>query len=648
MTAPVFQEYFDLGEEEEASPFLTPSSKAWGKNLAVKASVLSAFFLALSSLLTYLFPNSGTGPLALVFVYFLAGTPNLIESLEDLGNWDINIDMLMTLAAFSSAMLGSGFEGGLLLVLFSLSESIETSMQKRAKGAIQALHEMAPTSAHILTAQGRTKEKAIQDVTVGTLILVPSGEMVPLDGVIEEGASSLDLSHLTGETLPVSKKPGDEVPAGARNKEGSLVIRVTKTSSDSTLARIINLVVEAESTKPPLEKWFDRFSGPYAKSIILASLLFAVLLPFFLSIPFFGHSGSIYRALAFLVAASPCALILAVPIVSLSAISRAAREGILLKGGVTLAALSRCNAVAFDKTGTLTTGNLQLTDIRPLGTGDRQSKPLDLLKALEIASSLERNTKHPIAKAVVEEGEKRGVKSLNVTAFSTVPGYGVQGEVEGIPAFFGKPEADPKIDPIIKEMQGEGKMLALLQYGHNLSLFLFEDDIRKGLRETLLHLKKEGLFLIMLTGDHKSAAKKVQEALPIDEIYTDMTPESKMEKIGVLSKQYNLAMVGDGINDAPALTLAHVGISLAKIGSRAAVDASDIVFLQDDITKLDWLFAHAQKTRRVMKTNLIIAVSALFVASGLAIGGYIPLWTAVLLHEGGTVFVGLNALRLLR
>ena len=330
----IFQEYFELGQEEYYSPFLKKETRKYAFNLTLRSSLFAGFLLFLSFCVSFYPQTIFLSHFFLVFVYFFAGIPALIESIEDLVNFDINIDILMTLAAFSSILIGSGLEGGLLLVLFSLSGAMEDAVTQKAQSAISSLNRLSPNKATFIQEDGTIIERSIQDINVGDKILVRSGQMIPLDGVILEGSSSVNLAHLTGENFPIFKTIGEEVPSGGRNLEGALVIKVIRTSADSTLAKIIQLVTEAQEAKPTLQRWFDNLSRAYALTIISLSALFAITFPYLLSIPFLGEEGSIYRALAFLIAASPCALIIAIPIAYLSAISICAKKGIVLKGGM--------------------------------------------------------------------------------------------------------------------------------------------------------------------------------------------------------------------------------------------------------------------------------------------------------------------------
>lgn len=652
----VFDDFFDFDEQESASPFLSPESRKWAINLTLKASIFAAVLLLFSFLFSWhpaLIPFSN---LLLVAVYFFAGIPALIESIQDLMNFDINIDILMTLAAFSSILIGSGMEGGLLLVLFALSGSMEDAVTFRAKGAMSSLYKLSPTMASVLTPKGSLVERSVKEIPVGTKILVKAGQVVPLDGQVIDGVSSVNLVHLTGENFPLTKKVGDLVPAGARNLDGFLTLEVTHTSNDSTLAKIIQLVTQAQEARPKLQRWFDKVSQRYAVGIILFSTVVAILLPIFWHIPFLGVGGSIYRALTFLIAASPCALIIAIPIAYLSAISSCARKGILMKGGISLDALATCKAIAFDKTGTLTTGDLTFVDLEPIG-----NQTLSLEEALQVAYSLEMNAVHPIAKALLKHGQQNKISPLPLKEFKSIPGYGLEGMIETskglLKAYIGRPDyiiaqlASPReqLEARIQELKEQGELLAVLLLGSNLFLLRFRDTPRSGVQETLQKLRERwGLLLVMLTGDHSVTAKKVAKEMGINDYYAELTPGDKLKFVNDLSHSKGLAMIGDGVNDAPALARATVGICMGKVGSTSAIDASDIVLLQDNIEQLDWLVAKAHQTQRVVTQNLLLAGLAIVMASLPALLGYIPLWLAVVLHEGGTVLVGLNGLRLIR
>jgi Cd2+/Zn2+-exporting ATPase len=658
----LFDEFFNLGFQETTSPFLTPTSRAMGANLTLKAALIASVLLAVAFLLKIFSSSAALSNLLLVFVYFLAGVPALIESIEDLAALEINIDILMTLAAFSSVMIGSPMEGALLLVLFAISGSLEDSVTMQAKQSIQTLQKLSPTKATVISDDGLLLERSVKDIPPGTTILVKAGEIVPLDGTVIAGTSSVNLVHLTGENMPVTKKVGDAVPGGGKNLEGALTLHVDNASQDSTVAKIVRLVTEAQEAKPTLQRWFDRLSQTYATTIILLSIFFTFMLPWIFNIPFLGVNGSLYRSLAFLIAASPCALIIALPIAYLSAISASASRGILLKGGIALDALASCHTIAFDKTGTVTLGELECVEIKPL-------KANNLTRARQVALALEQNTVHPIASAIIKYcAQWNDPPCPPLEKFTSLPGYGLQSEIaftEGNAiAYIGNPEYVsgklPDIDSAavtdaIASFKNAGEAVAILliepidsTVASEIYIFRFQDTIRPKMKNTIAALKARGLHSLILTGDHSSSARKIAKEIGIDEFMAELKPEDKLHIISELSKKSHLAMVGDGVNDAPALARATIGICMGKVGSTSAIEAADVVLLHDNIEMLDWLFGIAHQTQRIVKQNVFLASLAIIVASTPALIGIVPLWLAVILHEGGTVLVGLNSLRLLK
>ncbi|NGX38958.1 MAG: putative cadmium-transporting ATPase [Chlamydiae bacterium] len=645
----IFDEFFASGKEESISPFLTPDSRRLGRHLTLKSAILSAILLVISFALLFISPPASH--LILAGVYFLAGTPALLNAIDDLRNMEINIDVLMTLAALLSIAIGSGMEGALLLVLFELSGAMENMVSQKTKGALLSLQRLTPKIALVLKEDGTLLERSVHEIPIGTKILIKAGEIIPLDGEVIAGSSFVNLVHLTGESQPLSKKAGDTLQAGARNLDGSLTLKVTRKAADSTLVRIITLITEAQSAKPKLERLFDRFGKWYSMTIIALSFFFALSLPFLLTMPFLGAEGSVYRALTFLIAASPCALIIAIPTAYLSAISSCARNGILLKGGVILDALASCTMIAFDKTGTLTTGNLTCTSVDPL-----HNDAFDEETVIAIASGLEKHAVHPVSTAIVKYAGDKGILPYEIDEFLAIPGLGLKGEIrlkdETLPVAIGHPSL---IEERLPKSLWEEKIPptktqnTFLLIGDSLYLFHFEDEIRIEAYQALPRLKQnKDLDLVLLTGDHSENAAIVAKALQIEEVYSDLRPEDKLEKVAALSKTKRLVMVGDGVNDAPALARSTVGVSMGKIGSATAVDASDIVILKDDLSLLDWVINKSKQTMHIVKQNLVLALAVIFLATTPALLGFIPLWLAVVLHEGGTVIVGLNSLRLLK
>lgn len=656
VTGPIiFDEYLETGLEDGLSPFISPYSRHWGKHLTLKLSLLAAFLLLLAFITSYFPFLDKVSHVCLLFTFFIVGTPAFIDTVENIIDLKINIEVLMTLAAFSSAFIGNPIEGALLLVLFAVSGAMERSVSHKAKSSLSRLNKLAPKMAYVFE-EGHLFQKPIQSIPVGETIFVHEGEIIPLDGIVIEGASSVNLIHLTGESVPVPKKVGENVPAGGYNLEGALTLKVTKTSNESTLAKIITMVTQAQESKPQIQRFFNRISQRYASSIIALSFIFALLFPFLFHMPFIGPEGSIYRALAFLIAASPCALILAIPISYLSAVGSCARSGILLKGGVVLDALATCRAIAFDKTGTLTTGNLTFLGIHSVNA----SKEL-LEQAEAIAFSLEKNSVHPIAQSLSNFAKENNIKEIAIENFKAMPGKGLSGTLASNrkEVFIGHPRAVEKtLKENIKEkfiqettrFQKQGETVSPLVVGEEIVLFRFSDTVRPKMPAIIQELRKKlGFKCFMLTGDHNENAQAVAKTLGgLDYVASELQPEDKLNFVTKHADQEGLAMIGDGVNDAPALARATVGISMGKVGSTATIDVSDIVLLHDNLEMMPFLVKKALMTRKIVIQNLIFASFALIAASILALGGQIPLWMAVIFHEGGTVLVGLNGLRLLR
>lgn len=640
----IFDEFFASGMEESISPFLAKKSRKWAKNIRIKVAIGSAFLLLLSYFFSYFIPVAPAANLCLLFTFVFAGVPALIGAVEDLFDFQINIDVLMTLAAFASIFIGSGKEGALLLVLFAISGAMEKMVKQKTKGTLSALKKILPTKA-LVVEQEQVTERAIRKITVGTSILIKPGEIIPLDGVVEKGECSLDISHLTGEAIPLKVTVGSKVVAGGKNLDGAITIKTTKASAESTLTKLIEMIIEAQKSKPKLQRWIDRFSSAYAFGIIVITFFLMTLFPLLGLAPFLGEQGSIYRSLAFLIAASPCALIIAIPTAYLSAVNSCAREGILLKGGICLDALARCRLVAVDKTGTLTQGKLICVKI-----GGELNPKL----ALQIAYGLEEHAIHPVAFALVQQAQAEKIARPSIEKFKVHPGLGVEGVFEGKKAMIGnlaflqQAIDTSSLQLIAQDLKKNGLLYAFLLYDNQIAYFGFSDVVRKDAASTTLKILNQKIEVVMLTGDHEQNASLIASQLKISSFFANLSPEDKLQKIDDLNQQYHLAMVGDGMNDAPALARATVGIAMGQVGNAAAISAADIVFLHDRIDKLPWLFTKAKKTTSIVKQNVTLALSAIVVATTLSLLGMIPLWVAVVMHEGGTLIVGLNGLRLLR
>lgn len=644
----ILTNFFESGMAEDNSPLLSKKSRLLSHNLPLKAAYFSLFTYALA-LLFHFIHKENLSLLFLVFTFFVAGTPACIKSLENLRDKTVNIDILMTAAAFGSIFINGALEGALLLVLFAVSESLGQMVSGKAKSTLASLKNLAPTIAWVVQADGSLRKTPVNLVQVGDIIRTKSGEVVPLDGEIIHGASSINLMHLTGEKVPKSCGIGSIVPAGAHNLEGSFDLKVLRTGADSTIAHIIHLVVQAQATKPALQQRLDKYSSIYALTIFIIASLIAILVPLFSPIPFFGTHSAFYRALAFLIAASPCALIIAIPIAYLSSINACARHGILLKGGVILDRLVSCKAIVMDKTGTLTTGELTCIGCDHFGIEDPEFYSRIL--------ALEQSSSHPIAQAIVRFISDQQITPVPADQYWTIPGEGVKGLFGEEEVFIGKSSAVLQLIPLpvreeieerVRLAKNQGDICSLACLRNHYAIFYFRDQLRPEAKHLVQDLQASGYPIIMLTGDHHISANNIAQQLNIQEVYADLSPEDKLAKVRELAKERHILMVGDGINDAPALAQATVGIAMGEAGSATAIDAADIVLLNDALSSLPWIIRKAAQTRRIVSQNLCLALAIILLISWPASLGIIPLWLAVILHEGSTVVVGLNALRLLK
>lgn len=630
-------------------------------------SVLSVFFLLLAFTLSFT-THTLYSYIALAAVYLLVGTPALQLAFSQLLERKVDLDLLMTLAAFSSIWISHGYEGALLLTLFYLSKTIEHETTDAARSHLNSLHSIAPQKATMRPdSQSPWLEKPIEDIPIGSQVQIASGQIIPCDGRVLEGESEVVLKHLTGESLPMNVRQGDQVHSGSENLLGTLIIEVTAIAKESTIAKIIQLIEQAQEKKPYLQRWFDRFSGLYAKSVIFFSTIFSLTLPLVSSVPLLGQYGSIYRALSFLIAASPCALIIALPVTYIAALSACARRGILIKGTHLFETLASIQTIAFDKTGTLTQSSLQVTQMLTLSHKKKiTQEEIDLhLSALLL---MQQRTKHPIASSLEtylksEFSLEQAASSLRILRFETLPGRGLTASFEkGSPSdgdssftcIAGDPhwvsnftDLQPTIIESIADQRSSPARLLLFSSPIAITLITLKDLKRPEAPQVIADLKALSIDSWMLTGDRAGAAQPIAKELKIDTLYAQLSPQEKFDHIESLSQQNICAMVGDGINDAPSLARAHIGIAMAKLGSGAATYAADILLFQDRLEDLPWLISIGRKTRKIAFQNLYFAAAALVTASIAALMGKIPMWAAVISHEGGTVLVALNGLRML-
>ncbi|WP_209848878.1 heavy metal translocating P-type ATPase [Paenibacillus sediminis] len=585
-----------------------------------------------------------------VIIYLLAfvigGFVKGREGLHTLINErDLDVNLLMIVAAVGAASIGYWTEGAVLIFIFSLSGALESYTTERSKRDISSLMDLKPETA-IRYYNGTETEISIEQLEIGDIVLVKPGERIPADGVVREGASSINQSSITGESIPVDKAAGDDVYAGTLNGQGALFIEVTKRSESTLFAKIIRLVQEAQSEKPVSQMFIERFERIYARSIIVITILLIVAPPFLLGRTW---NETLYKAMVFLVVASPCALVASIMPAMLSAISNSARKGVLFKGGAHLENLARIKVVAFDKTGTLTNGQPIVTDLIPL---DGYSEK-DMLQA---AASIESLSEHPLAKAIVQEAKERGIRLDWPSELQSLSGWGVQAEWRGDTWRIGKPIMlehellTEELESVIDRLEEQGKTVTII---HNtravVGVIALQDSIREQAKQAIAEIKRLGIEVAMLTGDQKKTAHKIAREAGIDLVFAELLPEDKVTLIRELKQTYgHIAMVGDGINDAPALATSTVGIAMGGAGSDAALETADLVLMNDDIESIAAAIALGKRTRTIIKQNMLFAaaVIACLITANFMTGIALPL--GVVGHEGSTILVILNGLRLLR
>ena len=624
---------------------------------AVEYHKLSLAILGGALLLAAVVVRLADGPALLRYAFvaasaLVAGWYTARDTFLVLRQFRFDIDVLMFAAAFGAALLGHFEEGAFLLVLFALGGAGEELAMDRARSAIEALAKLAPDTATLRDrATGAERLVRVSDLNPGDLVVIKPFDRVPADGVVEHGASAIDQSPITGESIPAEKVAGDVVFAGTINGEGLLVAVVTKPSTESTLAKIVRMVQEAQTTKSPTQVFTDQVERRYVPFVLVATALLIVVPPLAMS---GGWSTWFYRAMAFLTAASPCALAIGTPAAVLSGIARAARIGVLVKGGVHLENLGRVRVIAFDKTGTLTSGKPQVTDVVALDTAAEN-------EVLSLAAAVERTTNHPLARAIVGEARARNLTPPDATDAQQVPGLGVIALVGGRKVAVGRSdmfasrdgerERDGPLDNAVEELAAAGKTVVVVAVDERpVGVIALADRPRDSARDTLARLKRLGIERnIMLTGDRRTVASLVAGQIGVDEFHADLLPEHKVQLVRELQQRYGpLAMVGDGVNDAPALATASVGIAMGGAASTdVALETADVALMADDLAKLPDAIGLSRFSRRVVRQNLAIALGVIAVLAPLAALGYAYLGIAVLFHEGSTVVVVLNALRLL-
>jgi Cd2+/Zn2+-exporting ATPase len=556
------------------------------------------------------------------------------------GNFTMNF--LMTIAVLGSFLIGSGAEGAVVIFLFYIALYLENYAGERARKSIAALLKLVPETA-ALKKDGMTSNVHVHDVKTGDILVVKPGDKVPLDGKVIKGSTSINQAAITGESMPVNKDIGDDIFAGTLNHEGYIEMEVTKESDQTVLSKIVNLVKESQKKRSNTENFIDKLAKYYTPAVIALAALVAII-----PVVLFGQSLDewVYRALVLLIISCPCAFLLSTPVAMVSGITASTKNGVLIKGSRYVEEMDRIKVMVFDKTGTLTQGNLELTDVIAMNNYSEE-------EILRVSGSLESNSNHPIANAINSYVEGEGVKLSEVKDFKSITGNGLSGTIDKKPYILGKKNLFRNNyefpDKFIRELEDEGKTVVLVA---NETLILgligMRDKVRIESKNTISQLKSSGIKTVMLTGDNERAAKTVADDIGLDEYHAELLPEDKVKIIEkYIDNEIGVAMVGDGVNDAPALARSNVGIAMGAAGSDVAIETADIALMHDDISKLNYLLKLSRKTMTVVKQNVSVALIIQVSLSVLAVLGYVSLWMAVTFGDMGlTLAVILNSLRL--
>jgi Cd2+/Zn2+-exporting ATPase len=615
--------------------------------------LLAGAALLLGVALYALFPGGPLARLPFLASILLGGAPVALRGFREIRNRSLGMNALMTVSIGGAALLGEWAEASVVVTLFALANLLEARSLDRARRATMELFSSSPEAAVVRVGGVEGEERTVpaEEVRPGDILVIRPGERVPVDAVVHRGASDLNEAVLTGESLPVEKKEGDPLYAGTVNGRGPLIARATRALSDSTFARILRRVEEAQTQKAPVQTFMERFAAAYTPAVLGAAILVATLPPLL------GRGSAavwVYRALVLLVIACPCAIVLASPVATLSALTRAIRDGILFKGAKHLETLGKVRAVAFDKTGTLTHGRLRVTGVRPAPGRTAE-------EVLRLAGAVEAGSAHPVAEAIRREASRRGVataaRGTLARTFAVVEGRGVRAEVDGMRVYVGNPGMFegivPDRDEIARLAGGEEEpagstVLVGTDDGLAGALFL-SDQVRAHAAETVRALRGLGIrHLVLLTGDNEAAARAVGASVGIDEVEHGLLPEDKLERVRALVAAHGaVAMVGDGVNDAPALALATVGVAMAAAGSPAAMETADVALLTGDLRKIPSAVALGRRMVGVVRQNVVASIAIKLGFLGLAVAGYATLWMAVLADMGTSLLVIFNGLRLL-
>ena len=576
--------------------------------------------------------------------YFTGGWFSLRTTLRSLRRRKLDVDLLMLIAAAGAAAVGAYWEGTVLLFLFSLGNVLEEFALGRTEASIRALMDLRPEVVVVRAEDGSEREVAIDDIEVGMIAIVRPGDRIPVDGTVVVGHSAVDQSAITGESLPVSRDAGQEVLAGSVNLDGYLEVQIVRRADETVLAKMINLVKDAREQRAPAQRMLDRYQPLYVVGVLgISGGALVILLAL-------GHafSDAFLQAMTLLVVASPCALVISVPATMLSAIAAGARHGILVKGSGPMEAIATLSTIAFDKTGTLTKGQPAVVELMAIGGATE-------LEVLALAASIERRSEHHLAVAIMAEATQRGVALVEPDAFTARAGRGIEAVVAGEVVLAGNLEflAEQGVDPAgplegFRERVQTATIVGIVRAGVPVGAIAIADELRPEAAETIRRLKGLGIRTAMLSGDRQAVAERVATEIGIDDPLGELLPDQKVDQLKVLATHGRIGMVGDGVNDAPALAVADVGIAMGGRGTDQALETADVVLMADRLLDVPYAIELARRMRRVVRQNLVFASGVILTLATLTLFDKVPLPLGVLGHEGSTILVTINGLRLLR
>ena len=575
-----------------------------------------------------------------VVAILMAGLGTLKAGIQCLLRFEFNMSTLMAVAVIGAMCIGAWPEAAMVMVLFEISETIEDLCMTKARRSIRDLMAFTPSQAQVVSTDGQTQTVAVSDVAPGTIIRVSPGERFPLDGRIQVGTSTVDQANVTGESLPVDKLPGDVVWSGTVNLTSTVDVEVTASEADSLTARIIEAVENAQASKSPVQRFVDRFAAVYTPIVFVIALAVAVLPPLMWG----DWMGWLYKAFCLLVIACPCALVISTPVTIVSALATATRCGLLIKGGLYLEQARRLRYVALDKTGTLTRGEPSVTEAETL-------ENVNFDHALALAASLAAMNKHPLSEAIVRFAHVKGVTMHQVANFTALPGQGVEGEIHGVKYRLVKPSVvnNDRVAELAQSYQHQGMSAVVLTdlLGAQM-IFAFADEMKAGIQDSLAALRAEGITPVLLTGDNAEAATTLAERVGITDVRANLLPDDKLNAIEALQKQGVTAMVGDGINDAPALARSDIGIAMGIRGTDSAIEAAHVAVMDDNIGSVATLVRLSRITYKVLVQNITFAIVIKLIFMAMALGGVATMWMAVFADTGTCLIVVANGMRMLR